>query len=146
MSSDDVNSPEDGSSEKEEKDKKSLVFLTPLCETLVKLKEVIDETADADGIEVFEVEELEEMRHLLPSLGQCLMIASNPRKCAQALLMNKRAIKILQTKSILLSAKKIPNKTLDKFVKVGLTECIVEPVAPKTLLYKVRLLLRSIAN
>ena len=31
-------------------------------------------------------------------------------------------------------------------MKVGLTECIVEPVNPKTLLYKVRLQLRSIST
>ena len=33
---------------------------------------------------------------------------------------------------------------MQKFEKIGLTESITEPIAPKTLLYKVKLLLRSI--
>ena len=33
---------------------------------------------------------------------------------------------------------------MDKFSKIGLTEFIKEPVAPKTLLYKVKLQLKSI--
>lgn len=125
---------------------KPLIFLQPLSETLQKLKEVISENAEAEGIEVFEVDDLSEMIQLLPTVGQSLTLTSSPKKCAMFLQTNKRTIKKLQSKTILLSPKSMPRKTLDKFMKVGLTECIVEPVNPKTLLYKVRLQVRSITS
>ncbi|EQC43808.1 hypothetical protein M900_1165 [Bacteriovorax sp. Seq25_V] len=109
-----------------------------------KLKEVIAETADEDGVEIYEVDDVMEVSQLLPTIGQSLTIFSNPKKCASVLQPNRRAIHKLNSKVILLSAKSIPRKTLDKFSKIGLTECVVEPVPPKTLLYKVKLLLRSI--
>lgn len=127
-------------------DKKPLIFLEPLSETLVKLKEVIADSADEEGIEIFEVEDLEEMQQLIPTIGQSLVLCSNPKLCANMLKTNRKAIKVLQSKILLLSPKQIPRNTLDKFMKVGLTECIPEPVAPKTLLYKVRLFLRSIST
>lgn len=123
---------------------KPLIFLKPLSPTLQKLKEVIEENAEAEGIEVFEVDSLEEIGQLLPNLGQCLTLVASPKKCAMMLQANRKIVKQLQSKTILLSPKSIPRKTLDKFMKVGLTECVVEPVNPKTLLYKVRLQLRSI--
>ncbi len=123
---------------------KPLIFVHPLSDSLKKLKEVIAETADEDGVEIYEVDDVMEVSQLLPSIGQSLTIFSNPKKCAAVLQPNRRAIQKLNTKVILLSAKAIPRKTLDKFSKIGLTECIVEPVPPKTLLYKVKLLLRSI--
>lgn len=125
---------------------KPLIFLEPLSQTLQKLKEVVEENSEAEGIEVFEIDSLEEAVQLLPTIGQCLVLTSSPKKCAMMLQQNKRTIKKLQSKTILLSPKSIPRKTLDKFMKVGLTECVVEPVNPKTLLYKVRLQLRSIST
>ncbi len=125
---------------------KPLIFLEPLSETLKKLKEVVEENAEAEGIEVFEIDALEEAQQLIPTIGQGLILTSSPKKCAMMLQQNKRTIKKLQSKTILLSPKNIPRKTLDKFMKVGLTECVVEPVNPKTLLYKVRLQLRSIST
>lgn len=126
--------------------KKPLIFVRPLSESLKKLHEVISETANEDGIEIFDVDELNEANQLIPSIGQSLTIFSNPKKCAAVLQTNKKPIQKLNSKVILLSSTSIPRKTLDKFSKIGLTECIVEPVPPKTLLYKVKLLLRSIAS
>lgn len=127
-------------------DKKPLIFLNPLSESLTKLKEVMSESADEDGIEIFEAESVEEMAQLLPNIGQSVILTSNPKKCAMMLQTNRKVIKALQSKVILLSPKVIPIRTLEKFMKIGLTECIVEPVAPKTLLYKVNLFVRSIAS
>ncbi|OIQ20404.1 MAG: hypothetical protein BM556_00230 [Bacteriovorax sp. MedPE-SWde] len=124
--------------------KKPLIFIQPLSESLQKLKDVIEEVAEEEKIEVFEVEDASEVAQLIPTVGQSLSIFGNPKKCAAVLQPNRKVIQKLNSKVILLSKKSMPRKTLDKFSKIGLTECIVEPVAPKTLLYKVRLLLRSI--
>jgi len=94
--------------EEEEEDKKPLIFLEPLSETLKKLKEVISGTADDEGIEIFEVDSLEEMHQLIPTVGQSLTLCSNPKLCAGMLKQNKKAIKRLQSKVILLSPKQIP--------------------------------------
>lgn len=125
---------------------KPLIFVRPLSESLSKLHEVIKETAEEDGIEIYDVDDITEINQLLPSIGQSLTIFSNPKKCAAVLQSNRKAIHKLNSKVILLSQKSIPRKTLDKFSKIGLTECVVEPVPPKTLLYKVKLLLRSIST
>ena len=124
---------------------KPLIFLEPLSDTLKKLKEVLEENSEAEGIEIFDVETVEEASQLIPTIGQAVLLTSSPKTCAVTLQSNRKYIKKLQTKTLLLTPKAIPRKTLDKFMKVGLTECIVEPVNPKTLLYKVRLQLRSIS-
>ncbi|EQC49688.1 hypothetical protein [Bacteriovorax sp. DB6_IX] len=124
--------------------KKPLIFVAPLNESLQKLKEVIEEVAEDEKIEIFEVDDASEVAQLIPTVGQSLSIFGNPKKCAMVLQPNRKVIQKLNSKVILLTKKSMPRKTLDKFSKIGLTECIVEPVAPKTLLYKVRLLLRSI--
>lgn len=123
---------------------KPLIFLEPLSETLKKLKEVLEENSEAEGIEIFDVESVDEASQLIPTIGQAVILTASPKTCAITLQSNRKYIKKLQTKTLLLTPKPIPRKTLDKFMKVGLTECIVEPVNPKTLLYKVRLQLRSI--
>ncbi len=123
-----------------------LIFVQPLSDTLKQLKEVIDETAEADGIEVFEVESLTEMAQLLPTIGPSLTIISNPRKCAMMLQANRSSIIKMKSKVILVSPKAIPRKILEKFMKLALTDCIAEPVMPKTLLYKVKLMLRSLPS
>jgi len=125
---------------------KPLIFIEPLSATLKKLKEVLEENSEAEGIEIFEVSSVEEAAQLIPTIGQAVILTASPKTCAVVLQTNRKFIKKLQTKTLLLTPKAIPRKTLDKFMKVGLTECIVEPVNPKTLLYKVRLQLRSIST
>src|SRR5690606_35240956 len=92
----------------------------------------------------YEIEDLQEAIQLIPQIGQSLVIAAHPRKTAMLLQASRAHIKKLQTKVLLISPKPIPRRTIDKFMKVGLTECIVEPIVPKTLQYKVNLLIRSI--
>ena len=123
---------------------KPLIIMTPLTRTLGKLKEVVEDIKESEGIQIYVVESLEECSKIIPMVGQSLILSASPKMCAQMLQGNRRPIKKLQTKTILLSPKPIPRKTLDKFMKVGLTECVTEPVNPKTLLYKVKLQLRSI--
>lgn len=125
---------------------KPLIFVHPLSETLKKLYEVMQESAESEGIELYEIDDISEFNQLFPTIGQSVAIFGDPKKCAKGLQSNKRTIQKIHSKVILLSNKAIPKKTLEKFDKVGLTECIVEPVVPKTLLYKVKLHLRSIIS
>lgn len=125
---------------------KPLIFVHPLSETLKKLYEVMQGSAESEGIELYEIDDIGEFNQLFPTIGQSVAIFGDPKKCAKGLQSNKRTIQKIHSKVILLSNKAIPRKTLEKFDKVGLTECIIEPVVPKTLLYKVKLHLRSIIS
>lgn len=125
---------------------KPLIFIHPLSPALKKLLEVLQENAEADNFEIFEINAINEAHQLVPTIGQSLTIVSNPKKCAMFMQPIRKVIKQLNSKVILLSPKPIPPKTLAKFQKIGLTECIIEPVPPKTLHYKVNLLLRSIVD
>lgn len=124
--------------------KKPLIFIKPYSKTLQKLFEVMQESSEEQGTEIYEIEELSEAIQIIPQIGQALVIAAHPRKTAQLLQASRQYIKKFQTKVLLLTPKAIPRRAIDKFMKIGLTECIVEPIAPKTLQYKVNLLLRSI--
>lgn len=125
---------------------KPLIFVHPLQDTLKELYKVMQETAENDGIEVYEIDSVAEFGQLFSSVGQSVCLFGNPKKCAQALQAVKNTNKKLHSKMLLLSAKNIPRKTMEKFEKIGLTEAIIEPVAPKTLMYKVRLQLKSIST
>ncbi|OUR99959.1 hypothetical protein A9Q84_02705 [Halobacteriovorax marinus] len=123
---------------------KPLIFVYPLTETMKKLKESVEGIAQDEGYEIYEVDDLVEVAQLVPTIGQSLSIYGNPKKCAGALKQLRKVNAKLNSKILLINEKKIPRKTLDKFSKIGLTEFIHEPVAPKTLLYKVKLQLKSI--
>lgn len=123
---------------------KPLVFLHPLSERLNQLKESVEETAEAENIEIYEIESLEELSQVAPHLGQFLALCSNPKLCARMLQLNSRVIKKEESKVILLSAKQYPPKTIDRLNKLGLTDFILDSVAAKTLQYKVKLQMRSI--
>jgi len=123
---------------------KPLVFLHPLSERLSALKESLEETAEAENIEIFEIESIDEMRELAPHLGQFLALCSNPKLCSRMLQQNTRVLKKEQSKVILLSPKQFPRKIVDRLNKLGLTDLLLDNVAAKTLQYKVKLQLRSI--
>ncbi|WP_412473520.1 hypothetical protein [Halobacteriovorax sp. YZS-1-1] len=123
---------------------KPLIFLHPLTKSVQALKETIEQNAENDGIEIYDVENPEEYNQLVPTIGQSLTIACQPKKCAQCIQPLKRFIFKNNVKILLINSKNIPPKTLDKFRKIGLTEYIQEPVPPKTLLYKINLILRSL--
>lgn len=123
---------------------KPLIFLHPLTKSVQALKENIEKTAEKDGIEIYDVENPEEYNQLIPTIGQSLTIACQPKKCAQCIQPLKKIIAKNNVKILLINEKNIPPKTLEKFRKIGLTEYIQEPVPPKTLLYKINLILRSL--
>jgi hypothetical protein len=126
--------------------KKQLLVIPPMSEPLQKLNEVLNGIATDENIEISIIDDLKELGQFIGSSGQCLVAFSNAKKCATFLQENRFAIAKTHTKVILLTPKEIPAKTLVKFTKIGLTESILENSPPKTLLYKVKLLLRSIKS
>lgn len=124
--------------------KKQLLIIPPMSGPLQKLNEVLDGIAVDENIEISIIDDLKELTQFIGSTGQCLIAFSNAKKCATFLQENRFVIAKTHTKVILLTPKEIPAKTLIKFTKIGLTESILENSPPKTLLYKVKLLLRSI--
>ena len=124
--------------------KKPLIFISPLSESLAKLKEVLYENYEDSEYEIYECEDMSEALQTSLTVGASLILISHPKKSAQLLKAVGKKLVRLSSKVILLTPKKIPPKTLDKMHKIGLTECIVEPIAPKSLLYKVNFFIRSL--
>lgn len=124
--------------------KKALVIIPPYSEPLKKLGEILSTPEEAAHIEIYVLEDLKEAGQLIPTLGQCLIVIANAKKCALFLQENRWAISKNHSKVILMTPKEIPQKTLMKFLKIGLTEVILETLPPKSLLYKIKLLLRSV--
>ncbi|MFT6070393.1 MAG: hypothetical protein ACJAT2_000807 [Bacteriovoracaceae bacterium] len=123
---------------------KPLIFLSPLSDRLNELKESIESTAEEENIEIYEIETLEELNQTIPHLGQFLLLTASPKHCAAFLQLNTRLIRKEQSKVILITNQFFPAKIVDRLNKLGLTDLILESVAPKTLQYKVKLQLRSI--
>lgn len=126
--------------------KKQLVIVPPMSGPLQKLNEVLGGIADEENIEISIIENPKELSQFVGSAGQCLIAFSNAKSCAMFLQEYRFLLAKNHSKVILLTPKEIPAKTLIKFTKVGLTESILESSPPKTLLYKVKLLLRSIKS
>lgn len=124
--------------------KKPLVIIPPYSEPLKKLGAILASPEESAQTEIYVVDDLKEAGQLIPTLGQCLIVIANAKKCALFLQENRWAISKNHSKVILMTPKEIPQKTLMKFLKIGLTEVILETLPPKSLLYKIKLLLRSI--
>lgn len=124
--------------------KKQLIIIPPMSEALSKLNVVLESISADENMEITVIDDLKELSQFLGTTGQCLILASNAKKCATFLQDNKTLLLKFHCKTILFTPKEIPAKTLIKFTKVGLTESILESTPPKTFLYKVKLLLRSI--
>lgn len=124
--------------------KKPLVIIPPYSEPLKKLGAILASPEESAQTEIYVVDDLKEAGQLIPTLGQCLIVIANAKKCALFLQENRWAISKNHSKVILMTPKEIPQKTLMKFLKIGLTEVILETLPPKSLLYKIKLLLRSV--
>lgn len=124
--------------------KKQLIIIPPMSEALKKLNEVLEGISGDENVEISMIDDLKELSQFIATTGQCLILASNAKKCATFLQDNKAMLAKSHCKTILFTPKEIPAKTLIKFTKIGLTESILESSPPKTFLYKVKLLLRSI--
>ncbi len=120
-----------------------LIFVYPLSQTTLELKKVIVEIKEEEDIEIFEVDEIDEIVQLIPTIGQSLLLFSNPKKCAKALKAAQKYVAHTKSKTILLSEREFPKNTLQKLEKIGVNEVLFEPIVPKALLYKVKFILKS---
>jgi len=125
-------------------DVKALLFIKPYSETVEQLKKVCEEISEDENISINEIENLAEIAPILVQYGPSLLVYASPKKCALSLQGSRRIFKRLFCKTMLLTPREIPRKTMDKFHKYGLTEFIQEPIAPKSLLYKIKLMLRAL--
>jgi hypothetical protein len=124
--------------------RKPILFIKPLSKSLERLLEQVKEMKDSESLDIFEMNQLEEVSQSFQSLGPSFTILSSPKKCAMLLTAQKNYIKAHNCKIILLSPKSIPNKIIQRLEKLGLTECIIEPVPDKTLFYKAKIHIKSI--
>lgn len=125
-------------------EKKQLIIIPPMSEAVTKLHEVLEGISTDENMEISLIDDLKEFSQFLGVTGQCLILISNAKKCANLLQENRATLLKHSCKTILFTPKEIPAKTLVKFTKIGLTESILESTPPKTFLYKVKLLMRSI--
>ncbi|MFZ4714097.1 MAG: hypothetical protein ACOYL6_10310 [Bacteriovoracaceae bacterium] len=122
---------------------KSIIFIKPLSESLVKLKDTIS----TDPIySIYEVEDTAEYKQLAANIGASLTICSDLKKLAKALSDSKAIYKKYNSKSLLLSKERLTFTITDKLQKLGVTEILYEPIVPKTLLYKVSFISKSLKN
>lgn len=128
------------------KNKIPFVIIPPISESVKKLNAAMEGSAEEDNIEISIIDDLRELQQFMGSAGQSLVIFSNVKKCANFCQDNKSTIVRTNSKVILFTPNEIPSKTLAKFLKAGLTEAILETASPKSIIYKIKLLLRSIQN
>lgn len=125
--------------------KKQFVLVPPMTEPLNKLNEVYENNSE-ENAEISIIDDLRELNQFVAITGQCLVVFSNPKKCANFLQENRAIITKSHCKIILISPLDIPAATLTKFTKAGLTESILESSTPKKIIYKISLHLRSLKN
>ena len=124
--------------------KKPLLFIYPLSPSLQKYLEFAKGSAEEEGFEIYELDILGEALQLVPTIGAALLLGSSPKKMAQILQTTRKVLQSKSSKVLLLTDKALPLKLVQKMQKIGLTEYLPEPVNPKTLIYKVGLLLKSL--
>lgn len=124
--------------------KKPLLFIYPLSPSLQKYLEFAKGAAEDEGFEIYELDILGEALQLVPTVGAALLLGSSPKKVAQILQSTRKVLQQNSSKVLLLTDKALPSKLVQKMQKIGLTEYLPEPVNPKTLIYKVGLLLKSL--
>jgi hypothetical protein len=124
---------------------KAIVFIEPISKTMQELYNLLlPDSGSGSEFELYRPSTTLEVSQTLPQLGPSLIITSDHKICALTLAQNKTIIKGLKSKIIIINERKLPAKILDKFHKSGLTDYILEPIALKTLNYKVKLLVKSL--
>jgi hypothetical protein len=123
---------------------KSLIIIKPMSAPLQKLYEVLSGVAVEENIEIIVIDSLKEAAQLFSMGGQYLTLVSDPKQCALFLQENRTSYLARHSKTLLFTPKVIQPKILDKFIKLGLTENVLDTAQPKTLLFKVKLLLKSL--
>lgn len=123
---------------------KPLIFIYPISASLQNLKKLMEENSEKEGIEVFECDMIQEAGQLIASVGPSVIFSTDAKKCAQILMANKKFIKENRSKVLLLLKADLPRQTFLKLQKLGLTEIVVEPVPPKSLIFKTQILIKAL--
>ncbi len=121
-----------------------VIFIKPYTKILSDLKESV--TGSNGQTELYEAANLEEAVRLVLQLNHALVLAAHPKLVAQLLQSTRNHIRRLGTKILLISPKSISQRTIDKFTRIGLSECFIEPVSLRTLEHKVNFLLRAMST
>ncbi len=123
---------------------KALIIIEPMSPPLRKLYEVLLSISIEENIDITVITNLNEAAQLFSMGGQFLTLVSDPKNCAIFLQENRASNLARHSKTLLFTPKPLPVKFLDKFIKLGLTENLLDTAQPKTLLFKVKLLLKSL--
>lgn len=103
-------------------------------------------TAEADGYEIYNIESLDELNQTIASIGPSLTLLSHTENCHQFLKKNKKFISQFRSKVILVTQASVSAIDIEKMRKLGLSENMYEPINQKTLLYKVKMLIKALPN
>lgn len=109
-----------------------------------KKDESYEKYKDIKDLEIMEVMSLAEANQLIPTLGSALIIISAPKMCAMMLQNNREYLKKMNSKVLMITPQGIPDKTLEKMMKLGLSDFVQEPIVMKNLLHKTSVILRTI--
>ena len=100
--------------------KKQLVIIPPMSEALKKLNEVLQGITEDESVEISMIDDLKELTQFVASTGQCLILASNAKKCANFLQENKVILAKNHCKIILFTPKRYRPKLLSNLQKLVL--------------------------
>lgn len=125
---------------------KPVIFVAPLTLSLKTLRETLTANAESEGIEIYNIENIDELNQTLASIGPSLTLFSHAEKCNQVLKKNKKYITQFKSKVLLVTQASVSAIEIEKMNKMGLTENMYEPINQKTLLYKVKMLIKSLPN
>lgn len=117
-----------------------VIFIYPISANLTKLKE---EMKNDPTLEIHEVDNTNEVVQLFLTVAPAMILTSDIKKAFRVLATVEKQYKKTSSKMLLLHKDKIPLKAQQKGEKLGLTT-IEEPVSPRSLVYKVNLLLKSL--
>ena len=120
---------------------KPVIFIFPISPTLTKLK---DELKNDPTLDINEVDDINEVVQLFQNVAPAMILTSDAKKGLKVLSIIEKHFKKTSSKMMLLTTTRLPMRAAAKAEKMGMTSIIEEPIATKTLIFKVNLLLRSL--
>ncbi len=123
--------------------KKTVVFIKPLSSNLEKLNELLIEQGECQTLVVGSP--LEAIALIKP-VSPALFVTSSAKAALQISVKKNTVFKKNKNKMFILSPKKLPLKIVQKFNKFGIKDILLEPIVPKTLFFKISLLIRALPS
>ena len=125
----------------EENEKRPLILLTPLSDVLESARRQIIKDEDIDLYEINFKELLpDEFMKRIPSV----IVSGNPKEAASFLKMYDKVVRSSSSKVILITEEEAPPKIMNVIKNLRLADYVYGNVQPKTLLYKIKLHLKSL--